>query len=207
MIIKEFRLVIQVDRYSVLGISAIGVFSFTFTYQLIIGALPDAFNFCYISILVLGLGLLTDDRLIFGIGTFFVIFPLVTVILLIVGPLSFNPQPFNFWLFHGISTHIFAVIVAIVGYKKKYSYFHRSTWWASTILMAAIWFLVLFLNNTDINVNFTLGPPTFLEPLGLIGFIPLAAISVTCLWFIINRYLSEQKQKDNNLRFNESILE
>lgn len=185
---------VSVDKYGILGLSAIIIFGFAFFYHLFVEFLPDAFNLCYLTLLFLGLGLLTEDRLLFGIGAFFVIFPLITVIFLIFGAFTYFPRAFDFWLIHGIITHTYTVILTIIGCRKKFRYFHRSTWWVSTILMVSIWFLTFFINDSTLNVNYTLGPPFYLQFLGLWGFVVVTLISTTALWFFINYRYSEPNQ-------------
>lgn len=186
-----------VDRYEILGLSAIITFGFTIFYYSFVGVPADAFNLCNITLIFLGLGLVTHYRLLYSIGTFLVLFPLLTVIFLIKGILIKDPNTLIFgpsWIVVGITTHIFAIIIAFIGYKKKFRYFHRSTWWITTCIMVSIWFITFFLNTSKYNINWTLSPPPSLEFLGLWGFVILTLISTTSIWFILNYRYSKPSQ-------------
>ncbi|MFX1296557.1 MAG: hypothetical protein ACFFD2_17080 [Promethearchaeota archaeon] len=183
------------DKYSLLGISGVTAFGFSFLYHLFVKRLPEAFNLCYLTLLILGLGLLVKDRTIFGIGSFFMFFPLVTTVFLIIGALTLQPRPSDFWLVHGISTHIYAVFLSVFGYKKKFRFFNRNTWWFSTTTLVSIWVLSLFLNKSEINVNWSVSPPVPFGSVNLWDFFILSLITVVSFWFLLNQWYSEPIQE------------
>ncbi|NVM55633.1 MAG: hypothetical protein HWN66_18180 [Candidatus Helarchaeota archaeon] len=185
------------DRYEILGLSSILIFGFTTFYHIFVGIPADAFYLCNLSLIFLGLGLVAQHRLLFSIGTFLVLFPLITIFFLIIGVLIKDPYTLNqgpSWIVIGISTHIFSVLTSILGYKKKFRYFHRSSWWITTCLMVSIWFTTFFLNTSEYNINWTLNPPPLLEFMGLWGFAILTLILTTSFWFILNYRYSKPNQ-------------
>ncbi|MFX1297539.1 MAG: hypothetical protein ACFFD2_22140 [Promethearchaeota archaeon] len=190
------------DKYRMLGVGAIGFYIFNFIYHILFIRLPDAFHLCYFTLIFLGIGLVMNNRLIFGIGAFFAVFPLIQVIFRIIGLLSYAPSPFTFRLALDISLHTFVILVTILGYKK-FQYFHPDTWLVSSILAISIWFLTFFLIPRELNVNYTYTTPIFLEFMGLWGFFTFTSITLCLFWFLLNHYgrakneTKSQKQKRN----------
>jgi len=186
--------VIKLDKYEILGLSSIILFILNFNYYLFFDNFPEAFNLCYLTLIILGIGLLMNNRLSYSIGAFFVIFPIIQVLFRIIGLLSYDPRLFSFWLILEISIHAFLIIIAVIGFKKFQNFYPR-TWLVASLLAIIIWFLTFFLNTSEINVNYTLKPPVFLEFLGLWGFFAFSAILTTTGWFLLNYYFSETRKK------------
>ena len=186
----------SVNKFSVLGLMAVLLFVVSVVFYYSIGIVQFVFNLCYLTLLILGIGLLTKNRLIFGVGVLFAVIPLLQVMFRIIGLLSYAPIPFTFVTEIGfeIVVHTITVIVAIVGALKRFRYLHRDTWWVSTLLLIVIWFLTYFFADPSLNITYTSETPPFMGALGIWGFAFLTLGLAIIYWFLLNKRYSEPEK-------------
>ncbi|MHA1651430.1 MAG: hypothetical protein ACTSYB_14655 [Candidatus Helarchaeota archaeon] len=177
------------ENHKILGICSVSLFIINFSYYCFSVNLPDAFNLCYFTLIILGIGLITDNRLIYSIGAFYTIFPIVQIIFRVIGLLSYEPHPVSFWLIFEMFVHTSIILVAVIGYQR-FHYFRSHTWLIALALALLIWFLTFVFNSTEINVNYTLSPPVFLTFLDLWEFLIFISIALGGIWLLLNHFFS-----------------
>lgn len=184
----------SVDKFSILGLSAVLLFAVSVAFYYAIGMVQFVLNLCYLTLLILGIGLLLNKRLIFGVGLLFAAIPLLQVLFRIIGLLSYAPKPFTLALGYEVVVHTITFFIAIVGALKKFRYLHRHTWWVSSILLVVIWLLTYFFADPSLNISYTSITPPFMEPLGIWGFAFLTLGLAAIYWYVANKRYSEPEK-------------